>query len=83
MTFDVGPRFAGPARDGCCDSARLPNPAAKEQHMKEVEKKDITSVPGGTQFPGIIGDIGPISPTLPVVPEPDYPTVPIVDYSKF
>ena len=51
--------------------------------MKDVEKKDITSVPGGTQIPGTIGDIGPISPTLPVVPEPDYPAVPIVDYSKF
>ena len=52
--------------------------------MKEVERKDIASVPGGaTEIPPIIGDIGPISPTLPVVPEPDYPAAPIVDYSKF
>ena len=83
MTFDVGPRFAGPAREGCCAVARLPNPAAKEQSMKEVEHKDAPAVPGGTQAPLIIGDIGPIAPTLPVVPEPDYPAVPIVDYSKF
>jgi hypothetical protein len=63
--------------------ARLPIPQLRSKSMKEVEKKDAPSVPGGTQFPGTIGDIGPISPTLPVVPEPDYPTVPIVDYSKF
>jgi hypothetical protein len=50
--------------------------------MKEVERKDIPSVPGGTQVPTTIGDIGPSYPTPPVVPEPDYPTVPIVDYSK-
>lgn len=51
--------------------------------MKQVEKKDLPSVPGGTQLPGTIGDVGPMAPDLPVVPEPGYPTVPIVDYSKF
>lgn len=50
--------------------------------MKQVEKKDLPSVPGGTYLPGTIGDIGPIAPTYPQVPEPDYPAVPIVDYSK-
>lgn len=52
--------------------------------MKQVDKKDIASVPGGvTDGTPIIGDVGPIAPTYPQVPEPDYPTVPIVDYSKF
>jgi len=83
VTFDVGPRFAGPARDGCCDERACRIPQHKEQSMKEVEHKDVPAVPGGTQAPLIIGDIGPLAPTLPVVPEPDYPAVPIVDYSKF
>jgi hypothetical protein len=83
VTFDVGPRFAGPARDGCCAERACRSRSQGAESMKQVEKKDLPSVPGGTQFPGTIGDVGPITPTFPEVPEPDFPTVPIVDYSKF
>ena len=77
MTFDVGPCFAGLSREGLLRRSRVPNPAAKEHAMKEVEKKDITSVPGGVMDPnGCTGDI--IGPMTPFPPEPDYPQVPIV-----
>jgi hypothetical protein len=51
--------------------------------MKQVERKDLPSVPGGTQVPTTIGDVGPMAPEFPEVPAPDYPVMPIVDYSKF
>jgi hypothetical protein len=79
VTFDVGPRFAGPARDGCCDGRARRFPAAKEQRMKEVERKDQSSVPGGYQLPGVPGDIGPSYPAFPIVPE--YPTGPTVPFT--
>jgi hypothetical protein len=47
--------------------------------MKQMDRKDIVSVPGGTTIiPGEpIGDIGPI---VPIFPEPEYPQVPIVPF---
>ena len=48
--------------------------------MKQVDKKDIASIPGGTQSQGPvpIGDIGPAYPPFPQVPEyPQFPIVPV------
>lgn len=53
--------------------------------MKQVDKKDIASIPGGViDGQPITGDIGPMFPAFPEVPEyPQEPTTPVVDYSKF
>ncbi|HZZ93357.1 MAG TPA: hypothetical protein VFE23_12405 [Usitatibacter sp.] len=58
--------------------------------MKEVENKDLTSVPGGyTIQPVVTGDIGPSYPPFPEVPEypPEpmvpVPVTPIVDHMKY
>jgi hypothetical protein len=62
---------------------RFPQP--RSNRMKQVEKKDIASVPGGiTDGKPIIGDIGPSYPPFPEIPEyPQTPTVPVVDYTKY
>jgi hypothetical protein len=57
--------------------------------MKEVEKKDLTSVPGGYTQAVVTGDIGPSYPPFPEVPEypPEpmvpVPVTPIVDHTKY
>ena len=73
MTFDVGPRFAGPARDGCCTAERLPNPRSIGAHrMKPVDPKDLPSVPGGTSVPTQPVPVGTCFPPFPI-PDPVLP----------